>query len=116
MGDFGECAAAEYLADKGYEILERNFRAAHGEIDIVARKNGFLIFVEVKTRSSEKFGFPSEAVDYSKRKHLKLAAEEYYRKNPNELEIRFDVIEVSAAMSGGMPQLFNINHIEGADI
>lgn len=116
LGDFGEHAAAEYLISKGYEILERNFRTSHGEIDIVARCKGFLTFVEVKTRSSEKYGLPSEAVDYNKRKHLRYAAERYYRKNPTDLEIRFDIIEVSAAISGGMPQLYGINHIEGADI
>lgn len=116
LGDFGECAAAEYLKSEGYEILARNFRAAHGEIDIVARDGGFLVFVEVKTRSSEKYGFPSEAVDYNKRKHMRLAAEEYYRANPTDLEIRFDVTEVSAAIGGGVPHLFGINHIKGADI
>ena len=75
-----------------------------------------MVFVEVKTRSSEKYGFPSEAVDYNKRKHMRLAAEEYYRANPTDLEIRFDVTEVSAAIGGGVPHLFGINHIKGADI
>ncbi len=116
LGDFGECAAAEYLISNGYKIAARNFRAAHGEIDIVAEDSSFLVFVEVKTRSSERYGFPSEAVDYNKRRHLRLAAEEYYVQHPTPREIRFDVIEVSAAMSGGMPRLFGINHIRNADI
>ena len=112
LGDFGECAAAEYLKSEGYEILARNFRAAHGEIDIVARDGGFLVFVEVKTRSSEKYGFPSEAVDYNKRKHMRLAAEEYFRENNCECEVEFDVLEVSAAIADGVPTLFGINHIQ----
>ncbi len=58
----GENAAAEFLKKKGYVILERNFRKGYGEIDIIAVKKGTLVFVEVKTRSSDKFGTPLDAI------------------------------------------------------
>ncbi|EAX48690.1 protein of unknown function UPF0102 [Thermosinus carboxydivorans Nor1] len=73
MGKMGENAAADYLARNGYKILMRNYRCRIGEIDIVAERQGTIVFVEVKTRSSEKFGFPAEAVNY--RKQQKLSAQ-----------------------------------------
>lgn len=112
LGDFGEAAAAEYLINHGYDIVERNFRTRFGEIDIIARLGQKLIFTEVKTRSSEMYGLPSEAVDRRKQKHMRLAAEEYFRENNCECEVEFDVLEVSAAIADGVPTLFGINHIQ----
>lgn len=112
LGDFGEAAAARYLEENGMEVTGRNFRTRGGEIDIVAEDNGTLVFVEVKTRSSEKFGYPSEAVDFNKIEHMKAAAEHYFRQHPTDGEIRFDVVEVEAVMVGGVPRLFKINHIK----
>lgn len=112
LGDFGETAAARYLEEHGMTIAERNFRTRSGEIDIVAEDNGTLVFVEVKTRSSEKFGYPSEAVGFNKIEHMKAAAEQYFRQHPTDGEIRFDVVEVEAAMADGVPRLFKINHIK----
>ncbi len=112
LGDFGENAAEAFLIDLNYKILCRNFCVRGGEIDIVALDGDTLVFVEVKTRSSLKFGLPSEAVDYKKIEHMIFAAEEYLAKNPTDNEVRFDIIEVIAGLSDGIPQLSEINHIK----
>ena len=70
LGIYGEKLALKYLKKQKYKILEKNFRCALGEIDIVAKDGGFLVFVEVKTRSSNAFGEPMEAVDFYKQRKL----------------------------------------------
>lgn len=112
LGDFGEAAAAAHLEKSGMTVKERNFRTRGGEIDIVADDGDVLVFVEVKTRSSDKFGCPSEAVDIRKIEHMKAAAEQYFLLHPTDGEIRFDVVEVRAARFDGIPRLININHIK----
>jgi putative endonuclease len=95
-GAHGEKLAARFLRRKhGYKILLRNFQSKHGEIDIVCRDKDTLVFVEVKTRASEDFGTPAEAVDREKRFHLSKAALDYLRRlgNPDIL-FRFDIVEV----------------------
>lgn len=67
IGNIGEEAAADYLCKEGYVILERNYRRSIGEIDIIANNKETLVFVEVKTRSNTRYGFPAEAVHYHKR-------------------------------------------------
>ena len=69
-GDIGENIAAEYLKGLGYEIMERNYRTELGEIDIIAAGEGYLIFVEVKTRLNENHGYGADAVNYRKRKNI----------------------------------------------
>ena len=95
LGIYGEKLALKYLKKQKYKILEKNFRCALGEIDIVAKDGGFLVFVEVKTRSSNAFGEPMEAVDfYKQRKLSKLAV--YYQKLKRKLDVpvRFDVVDI----------------------
>jgi putative endonuclease len=82
LGQWGEQVAADYLAARGYAVLERNFRTRHGELDIVARREDALIFVEVKTRASSAYAFPEEAVTRRKQLHLLSAAEDYLESNP----------------------------------
>lgn len=93
-GKEGEKLAAQYLEEKGYHILEGNYRHKRGEIDLIVRKEKLLVFVEVKTRSTKGFGFPEESVDLKKEEKILETAEQYlYEKNwlgP----IRFDVISV----------------------
>ena len=114
LGDFGESFAVDFLLENGYAILERNYKTKAGEIDIIASIGNTLVFVEVKTRSSEKYGQPSEAVDYKKRKHMLSASEEYYSEAMPYSEIRFDVIEIIAnQLSDGEVVLHRLNHIEG---
>lgn len=112
LGDFGEDMAQMYLTKNGYNVIHRNYLVKGGEIDIVAKEGKALVFVEVKTRSSENFGFPAEAVDYKKIGHMRHAAEEYIRKFPTEAEIRFDIVEVYATINDGIAQLSKINHIK----
>lgn len=112
LGDFGEEMAARFLAEKGCEILERNYNVRGGEIDIICMDKGELVFVEVKTRRSEKYGLPSEAIDRRKAEHMRFAAERYFQLNPVDCNIRFDAIEIYAAMSGGVYELFEIKHIK----
>ena len=94
-GERGERAAARHLRQCGYKILTRRFRGAHGEIDLVARDREVLVFVEVKTRGSDRFGAAASAVDHEKRVHLISCASEYLRLLGNpRIPVRFDVVEV----------------------
>ncbi len=111
LGDFGEETAKSYLTRKGYEIIERNFCVKGGEIDIICIDSGTLVFVEVKTRSSEKFGLPSEAIDKRKSGHLRCAAERYFEGHDYDCDVRFDVVEVYAELNGDEFSIKGINHI-----
>lgn len=109
FGIIGEKIAQKFLRNNGYKILETNFYTKMGEIDIIAEKDNCIIFVEVKTRTSLKFGAPAMAVDLNKRKRIKNSAKVFLYINKLENRIvRFDVIEVF--INEGK---CNINHIEG---
>lgn len=83
------------MRNKGYEIIETNFYTRKGEIDIIARKDNYIIFVEVKTRTTLEYGTPAMAVNYLKKEHLKMVAKFFIHKNKlYKYDIRFDVIEV----------------------
>ena len=108
IGRVGEDIAEYFLRKKGYEIIERNYRKRFGEIDIIANDRNCTVFVEVKTRSSIQFGYPSQAVDSRKIQRIMKTANCYIAQNGIfEGEFRFDVIEVYIASK-------KINHIEGA--
>jgi putative endonuclease len=95
LGERGEEAAARHLESLGFRILDRRFRTRGGEIDLVAEDAGTLVFVEVKTRSSDRFGSPAEAVDARKRSRLLRAARIYMtRRGGADRACRFDVMEV----------------------
>ena len=95
LGDRGEGRAVRHLESLGYEIIERNYRCRYGEIDIVARESGDLVFVEVKTRRGNDFGYPSEAVDHRKQAKLIRTGQNYLiKKNLGEIDCRFDIVEV----------------------
>src|SRR5712671_702415 len=79
LGERGENCAEKYLRQHGYKILVRRFRSHSGEIDIVCRHKDWLVFVEVKTRKSEDFGAPSEAVNGDKQRHMTKVALDYLR-------------------------------------
>ncbi|MCF8267799.1 MAG: YraN family protein [Ignavibacteriales bacterium] len=97
LGIKGEEIATRYLKDKSYEILERNWRHGKDEIDIIALDGKFLVIVEVKTRSTNFFGEPEEAVTSSKQKFLVRAAEEFILEKNLHFEIRFDIISIIIA-------------------
>jgi putative endonuclease len=94
IGRWGEQAATDYLEKSGYAILARNFRTKHGEIDIIARQDKVLVFVEVKARSSNRYGYPEYSVSPKKRLHLLSAAQEYILSHPEFTTWRVDVIAV----------------------
>lgn len=94
VGRWGEQAAAEYLEKQGYQILARNFRTAHGEVDLIARQENVLVFVEVKARSSNRYGSPEYSVSPKKQMHLLSAAEKYILDHPEFTTWRVDVIAV----------------------
>lgn len=112
IGDFGEDIAEEYLLEKDYEILERNFSLKFGEVDIIAEIDGCIVFVEVKTRKNNKFGEPSEYVDNKKQGRIKKAAAVYA--DIENTDIRFDVIEVFYEEKNNQLFLTKVNHIENA--
>jgi putative endonuclease len=95
MGDSYEKSAAQYLVDRGYEIIARNWTAEHKEIDLIAVRNKTLVFVEVKGGRSKKFGHPSERVDRKKRENLIRAAEQFIVERELEgYDFRFDLITI----------------------
>jgi putative endonuclease len=95
LGERGEDAAAKFLRRHGYKILVRRFKSRAGEIDIVARQKDWLVFIEVKTRQTEQYGAPGEAVDKKKERHMIRAALDYLRLLDNpRIKFRFDVVEV----------------------
>lgn len=113
-GILGEEIADCMLTIQQYNILERNFRCRHGEIDIIAydRTTKEIVFVEVKSRTSQKHGLPKEAVTASKQKTIKLVAAYYiYIHNLHDIPIRFDVIEIYFYSNY---KKFDMNHIKQA--
>lgn len=94
-GRLGEDAARQELVRAGLQFLVANFRTRHGEIDLILRDQDCLVFVEVKTRSSEEWTRPAAAVDARKRRLLSLTAEDYLRQlDHRRVKSRFDVVEV----------------------
>lgn len=94
-GQKGEDIAAKYLTKHKYKILQRNFRTAHGEIDIVARDGDYIVFVEVKARQNDDFGAPREAVGIFKQQTIvKCAVAWLYQNKQYGAPTRFDVVEV----------------------
>ncbi|USQ75190.1 YraN family protein [Ornithinimicrobium cryptoxanthini] len=95
IGEYGEDLACEYLEGLGYEIVDRNWRCDQGELDIVARDGGCLVFCEVKTRRSTQFGSPVEAVTVRKAMRLRRLAVSWLRAHSARVdEVRIDVIGV----------------------
>lgn len=97
LGQWGEEQAAQWLTQRGWRILAKNFRCRMGEIDLVAENGTYLAFVEVKLRKDDRFGSACEAVTPAKQRRLHIAAEYYLMGHPTELQPRFDVAEVYAA-------------------
>jgi len=115
LGKRGEEIAKNYLLSHGYKILEQNFKARYGEIDIVAKEGSVLVFVEVKTRYSESFGPPEEAVTPWKIKSIIKTAQFYKLIHPNlPEELRIDVIAVSLSPTdGGVEKIKLIKNVTG---
>ncbi len=95
LGQRGETLGWKFLRDQGYEILEKNYRCPHGEIDVIARKNRKIIFIEIKTRSGTGFGLPEEAVDIRKQRKMTRLAQQYLKeKLVKEASAGFEVLSI----------------------
>ena len=95
LGKTGEDLAAAYLAEKGYEILHRNWRSSHYEIDIIALKENVLHFVEVKMRSTITYGLPEEGVTKRKFQRLLNAADEFLHLHPQYRHVQYDILAIN---------------------
>ena len=111
LGKKGELIAEEFLIKNEYKIICKNFYTKKGEIDIIVQKDNEIIFVEVKTRTNLKFGTPAMAINYTKKKYIKLSAKIflYLNQDIKYSSIRFDVIEVFIKNDK-----YIINHIKNA--
>jgi putative endonuclease len=112
LGEWGEEVAVRYLEQKGYVILERDWKSGHRDIDIIALTQDAqtLVFIEVKTRSSNELTTPEQAIDANKIRNLGIAANSYLKRNDVNADIRFDVITI-VKKRGTEPI---IEHIEDA--
>jgi putative endonuclease len=109
-GSWGEEKASGFLAEKGYEIIEKNYRYKHMEVDLIAIHKNTLIFIEVKTRSGTGFGMPEEFVNYTKSRLILKAAEHYIFDKDWQKDVRFDIVSILILPNGNL----NIRHIEDA--
>jgi putative endonuclease len=105
VGFIGEQRAVKMLKKAGYTIVERNFKCPFGEVDIIAKKDDVVAFVEVKARSSIEYGTPSQAVDFRRQKRYLNCAKFYFSGRAVDYVVRFDVVEVYKK---------EVNHIENA--
>ena len=101
LGTIGEKLARKFLKKNGYRIRETNFRCREGEIDIIAEKKGYLVFVEVRTKSSSGFGSPEESVTFAKKERLIASALAYLSQHKNLPEFwRIDFVAVELDQKG----------------
>ena len=112
IGDFGEDAACRFLESRKITVLKRNYHERGGEIDIIAKDGDTIAFIEVKTRASRAYGEPSEFVDFRKREKIIKTALGYL--GSDDVNMRFDVIEVMYAKRGEALSVTEINHIKDA--
>ena len=110
LGEYGERLAERYLRERGVAVIDRNWRCARGEIDLVARDGDCLVFCEVKTRRTERFGAPVEAVDWRKTSRLRrLASAWLLAHDEHPGRIRIDVIGILRPVAGPA----RVRHVEG---
>lgn len=112
-GIWGEEVAVDYLRNSGYVILERDWHSGHRDIDIIARQDETIVFVEVKTRRNTDYMQPEQAVDWKKCLNLRHTINHYIRYRKIDNPVRFDIITVVGALGTPHPA---INHIEDVDI
>ncbi len=121
IGVFGETAAVHYLRLRGYTVRDRNWRAGHHELDIVATRFGVIAFVEVKARSYRSSDLdslppPRSAVNADKQRFTRQAAKQYLREHPSSKKPRMDVMEIWLDADGRKkrPKILKIHHLKGA--
>lgn len=111
FGIYAEKLACDFLEASGFEIEKRNYRAKNGEIDIIARKDELVVFVEVKARKTKTYGEPVEAVTPTKIERIRGAALEYLRETGSKGKLRFDVISITFDKDG---LCATIKHLPGS--
>ena len=110
LGRSGEDLAADLYRRQGYRLLERNYRVPEGEVDLVVARGSTIVFCEVKTRATDRWGLPAEAVTWQKQARLRRLAARWMReRRAGGVDVRFDV--VSIIVRDGRPQL---RHFENA--
>ena len=112
LGRFGEERAARWLRLRGYRIVEQNYSCRSGEIDLIARRGRYIVFVEVKLRKSADFAAAREFVTAAKQQRIRTTAAIWLSQNETDLQPRFDVIEIYAPQ--GAEGRVTVNHIENA--
>ena len=110
LGKWGEDLAAKFLEEQGYEILERDWKSGHHDLDIVAGNEEGLAIVEVKTRRNRLFGDPEQAIDYKKRLSLQSAINHYVKAHHIKAPVRFDVISIVGTI-GSTPEIDHIKDV-----
>jgi len=112
IGRLGENIAAQYLSEKGYTILARNFRTPYGEIDMICHREHLLIFIEVKARTSRTFGYPEDSINSSKQAHMRASAEYYIGEHPEcSNDCEFDVISVEITQNGKEQRIMHFENV-----
>ena len=115
-GILGEKLAKDFLKKRGYRILETNYRCPEGEIDIIAKHKDYLVFIEVRTKTSLEFGSPEESITLTKRERLR-AVTSRYRQTHNDLPLlwRIDVVAVELDQRGKLSRIELIENAVGED-
>jgi putative endonuclease len=116
LGKGGEDLAVDFLKKNGFEILERNYRYGHKEIDIIGKDKNTIVFIEVKTGRSKNFGSPQEWVNLKKQKNIIEVAQDYIQKNDcRNFDFRFDVVAIELERRNRkFKECFAIEHIKNA--
>jgi putative endonuclease len=108
-GKLGEQIACKALEKKGYRVLEKNYRCRHGEIDIIARQRDHIVFIEVRSKTTDAFGTPEESLTTAKKNKLIATALDYLGSHPNQPENwRIDFVAVELDPVGGAPKRVEI--------
>lgn len=113
LGKWGEIHAVRYLRDRGYDIINANYRTRFGEVDVIASDGKCIIFCEVKSRSNLSKGSPKVYVDQNKQRKIIMSAAMFFKRYKPKGQVRFDVIEVYFG-KGDYTQPYSIEHIKSA--
>jgi putative endonuclease len=112
FGSWGEDYAENYLIQSGYSIIARNIKTAHGEIFLIAKDGGVSVFVEVKSRSSHKFGYPEEAITKQKMMHMLASAQDYLQIHPEVVgDWRLDILAIERRSEGGKAEVTHFKNV-----
>ena len=104
IGRWGEEIAAEYLQKEGYILVDRNVRSPYGEIDLILKRDETIVFIEVKTRTSSRYGYPEESITPRKQQHMFDSAE-HYAQEKNLAHWRIDAVSVEGKPDGEIPKI-----------